>query len=685
MKKYGQYLCILWISLFFSACEPLAQPPNTVEEGIATITSPTRSPEPLPTANNQAGLLEKLTPDNISQIELIDQWGKGRILDVDMTPDGRSIAVATTTGIYLYDGSTLEETLFWAKHEPDGYYMNAVAFSPDGRYLAVGIKDISIWNISENTIEKVVENILSGALIDSIEYSSDGKRLLTMGKADFLPKCDGMGGNFQLYEIETGKLLYYRNYCPEASINYMSRSIKGMAFFTGRNPESTTYDYETTMVNIDTGKVENLYISNFSELVYDINSDGTLMAQKIYKDGKIFTDIIKVNSGNVIESFPGYRLFNSTTNKTFIRNITNESTGWELRDSSDQFICSFSEGNQQLYMSPEPYRSDFRRRGAYLFTWNYWQQEIQIWDTTNCTLVHVLPFYFSNYNPKFTADGSIIAGASSHYVHLWDTATGIVKQSIKGISLNHTFMINSENNILIYTIEEEEQSVMNFVDIQTGELTDQIVNDKYADLVISPNNRILVTMNYDGLSFWNLTNNQVNYDSGFYSNISFLENGFNPESSKFAFLNEQDKKTILTILNVQTGETIVNMTIPSERNPVLSPDWQTLATTDSDGYIQVWNLNNLRLEHTFLGYHISGEKKYYIDQLFYSPDSKILVSRKGNLVRFWDVEGETLAGEISAEYGLQNLAFSPDQYRIAAFAMDGTVKIFGVRRDDLRE
>ena len=64
--------------------------------------------------------------------------GKGRIIDIKFSPDGRRFAVATTIGIWMYDAHTGEELSLLAVLPGEGRMVTTIAFSPGGRTLASG-------------------------------------------------------------------------------------------------------------------------------------------------------------------------------------------------------------------------------------------------------------------------------------------------------------------------------------------------------------------------------------------------------------------------------------------------------------------------------------------------------------------------------------------------------------------
>ena len=72
--------------------------------------------------------------------------GKGAVLDIAYSPDGASIAVATTIGIWLYDAQTYQELDILIGHTS---WVESVVFSPDGQTLASGSwdKTLSLWDV----------------------------------------------------------------------------------------------------------------------------------------------------------------------------------------------------------------------------------------------------------------------------------------------------------------------------------------------------------------------------------------------------------------------------------------------------------------------------------------------------------------------------------------------------------
>jgi WD40 repeat protein len=149
MKKI---LVIIPLILFaLSACTG-AQSPATqaspavnaeiqqVDEVLATATptaADTATPTPEATAApaiNRANLAV-ISADNLSQLTAAQTIGDGELTEVQTSPDGKTIAYATSIGIRLLDAATLKQTGFISSSST----VNSIAFSADGSLLAAGL------------------------------------------------------------------------------------------------------------------------------------------------------------------------------------------------------------------------------------------------------------------------------------------------------------------------------------------------------------------------------------------------------------------------------------------------------------------------------------------------------------------------------------------------------------------
>lgn len=131
-----------------------------------------------PAAGQQALLppLQPLTIGNAAGIEALARLGRGVVRDVQWSPDGADLAVATTLGVWLQPAD--------ASAEPrlvEGQLgASAIAYRPDGRTLASGGDDGSLMLIDRfsGTEQLRVERHIYAVM--AVSYSADGAWLASV-------------------------------------------------------------------------------------------------------------------------------------------------------------------------------------------------------------------------------------------------------------------------------------------------------------------------------------------------------------------------------------------------------------------------------------------------------------------------------------------------------------------------
>ena len=149
--------------------------------GLAGGGVPASAPGPTPTGAREVGIrpVERMGQDNAARVGPVARLGKGTVGQVAFSPDGRWLAVGSSVGVYVYEAATLRET---RRFETDAW-VSSVAFSPDGRLLASGSGDqtVIVWEV--RTGERV--RTLDGHTwwVSSVAFSLDGQ-LLASGSRD---------------------------------------------------------------------------------------------------------------------------------------------------------------------------------------------------------------------------------------------------------------------------------------------------------------------------------------------------------------------------------------------------------------------------------------------------------------------------------------------------------------------
>ena len=100
--------------------------------------------------------------------------GRGAMKQAAYSPDGSRLAVASSTGIWLYDTETLTELALLADHTGS---VTCVAYSPDGGMLASGSADMTVRVRDAKTGEQKYPPLQHTRAVKSVQFSPDGATL----------------------------------------------------------------------------------------------------------------------------------------------------------------------------------------------------------------------------------------------------------------------------------------------------------------------------------------------------------------------------------------------------------------------------------------------------------------------------------------------------------------------------
>jgi WD40 repeat protein len=100
------------------------------------------------------------------------------IPDVDFSPDGKQVALASIKGIGLWDAITGKQLLILKGHTA---WVNQVTFSHDGKFLASGSNDgtARIWDVATGVNILTLPVDIGGS--GGVSFTPDGKQLAVGG------------------------------------------------------------------------------------------------------------------------------------------------------------------------------------------------------------------------------------------------------------------------------------------------------------------------------------------------------------------------------------------------------------------------------------------------------------------------------------------------------------------------
>ena len=129
--------------------------------------------------------------ENAWRVVQLTRWGGSIPYGIAFSLDGRLLAVASGTGIFLYDAADLSEVRFIATDAA----IFGVAFAPDGRLLASGSNDntVRLWDVQTGALLHTLEG--HTAVVIGVAFAPDGRLLASSAWDDTV----------RLWEVATGQ------------------------------------------------------------------------------------------------------------------------------------------------------------------------------------------------------------------------------------------------------------------------------------------------------------------------------------------------------------------------------------------------------------------------------------------------------------------------------------------------
>lgn len=338
------------------------------------------------------------------------EWGSADAtwhLRVAFAPDGKTVASGAETGVHLWDPQTgaLQRTLRTLTMEgfpqmDDGSKVFgtddvwAVAFSPDGKTLAVGTGDymryyawtgrVHLWDLQTGRRKRTLRGHLGR--VWTVAFSPDGRMV-----------ADGSGaavgrGEVRLWDLQTATIqrTLIRDSDPAVAVVF--------------SPDSKTVASLHAEVRNDTPQTP----ASFGTSLWDVQTGTVLLALSFMEEGHISAVVFSPDGKTVaISSAGGMKLWDPRTG-ALQRTLVEGSGPWVT-------AVAFSPDSKRVAGGGD-------------------DQTVRLWDTHTGQLHQALTGHRSKVaSVAFAPDGkTVVSGSEDGQVRLWEVETGMLQHTLTG-------------------------------------------------------------------------------------------------------------------------------------------------------------------------------------------------------------------------------------------------------------
>lgn len=388
-------------------------------------------------------------------------FGRGEIRSFTALPDGKTLAINTSLGVWLYklDDMTAKPKLLSSpayesafsgdgkmvaiathntefpvldaetgkvvstfKEEDEYYSVYSVAFSPDGKTVAAGSSDkkIRLWDVESGDLSATLEDGHTGYITELL-FTADGKTLVSAGDDKLVI----------IWDVESGEAKF--------TLKSHTGSVHGLAISPdGKTLASAAYDKSVRLWDIEKGKAAGELSSTDVSESYSLafSPDGkTLAVGTSYPYVVRLWDLSKNKKSADFKGHRGsiYGVAFSPDGKTIVSaSYDNVVRTWDVDGGVEKDVLAGVHSGivRDFQISPD---------GKTVAVISYADIFVRVYaadkpDVPSILLEggesEIVALAYSN-------DGKQIAGAGSNSIYIWDAAKGKLLTTIKvsGVSL----------------------------------------------------------------------------------------------------------------------------------------------------------------------------------------------------------------------------------------------------------
>jgi len=580
---------------------------------------------------------------NVKTGEIVQEFvgHQDKVNAVAYSPDSRYIATGSWDHTArLWNANTGEQLRVFEGHQQE---VHSVAFSPDGTILLTGSLDgtVRFWDTSTGREIKQLEifqaenNDALTSVLDA-EFSPDGKLFAVVGA----------NGTAQLRDTSTGNLIYWLT-GHTAEVAVVAFSFDGKLLITGSG------DTTARIWDVETGTLRHQLASHIS----------LVLGAAFSPDGNYA----------LTGSWDGTAILWSTANGEKLRTFQ----GHPSLFTGDPSLFPLPSAAMVLSVAYSP-------DGNYILTGSV--EDVRLWNARLDMTWRILDNHNSSVlSTAFSPDGKYVAtGSADGNTRIWDVQSESLIHQFDyetvdaGGPIDVVGIAFSPDGKLLAVASWNQNFAVRLRDAQTFAEAGTLLGHTnwITSISFSPDSHYILTGSRDNSArLWNAQSLEpvqiLSGHTNWVNAVSFSHDGH------YAATGSSDGTA--RIWDILTGESLY---LFSGHEPILSvafsPDDKQLALGGTDDIVHVYNIQPRRLLATLSGH------TDLISSIEYSFDGQyILISSYDGTASLWDAHTYQLIRVLrDHELGITDAAFSPDGQLIVTGSLDRTARLWKTNYND---
>ena len=622
--------------------------------------------------------------------------GRGIMGNIAPSPDGEYLAVGSCIGVWWYDVSTMTPIALW---DTARAYISAVAFSPNGKWLATGDGDglVKVWDLHRGVCISQMERDETEKpyhLVSRLVFSSDSQCLAVSSIRDYI---------LYVWHPETGEQI--AKFHGETNFRWFGGSRRPIAFSADGTllactmPDESLMAYADQINTIHTPKHSSHFIAVWDmkrgERIACLTEPTDFAESLCFSPCGQFLASGERNGGVRVWAVDSWKMIRASHNYGAERKqvfYSPEGMLYAAEPPYDTFAVWDVECGEKsnAYLKAHQGLHGDRLPKKYPFV-SATESEFKVW-----TVDEFKPRTFPHLHTDvpvslvFSSDGkTLIGGYWGHGVMSWNVADPSQSPTRFNLLGGRDVVARSPlgkihamgpdgNTAKVWEIENTESLIASF---RLPEEKNLISEEKRQVTVaaFAPTSNLLACGDSEGTVY--VSDVQQHRRHTLKAHQDWVHSiAFSPDEKLLVSITRSGPESRLW--DVESGEAIG--TFPNQMDPIVfSPCGRMIAGGGRPG-ILLWDVKHAE---THLTIPLSKSDSW-LDSLVFSPCSRYLASGSGwqrgmgikkVAIRLWEVaSGKNIATFRGHPTDIQCLAFSPDGTILASGGYDGTILLWDV-------